>query len=183
MSDESAAQQADPAQERPEDERIVTLGRIGGTFGVKGWVKVQSFTDPPENILDYETLRLKRRGEWVNVDIEEARCTDRGVQMKLQGVDSPEDAQGYNGAELGVRRGDMPALAPGEYYWSDLEGLDAVTPEGVPLGKVDHFQLLPANPIVVIRGEREHLVPFVKERIVKIDLSAGRIVLDWGADW
>lgn len=170
---------ADP----PITERIVTLGRIGGTFGVHGWLKVQSFTDPPDNLLDYEALLLKQRGGWVEADIEEARSNHRGVLMKLHGVDSPEDAQSYNGAELGVKRGDMPRLAPGEFYWSDLEGLDAVTPEGVVLGKVDHFQMLPANPIVVIRGEREHLVPFVKERIVKVDLEAGRVVLDWGADW
>ena len=159
------------------------MGRIGGTFGVQGWVKVQSFTEPPENILAYDTLLLNRRGEWMELDLEEGRCGHRGVLMKITGVDSPEDAQSYNGAELGVRRSHMPPPAPGEYYWSDLEGLEAVTPAGELLGTVDHFQLLPANPIVVIRGEREHLVPFVKERIVKIDLTARRIVLDWGVDW
>lgn len=170
------------SDERTAD-RIVTLGRIGGTFGVAGWVKVQSFTDPPDNLLDYEVLQLKRRGEWAPAEIEEGRCTNRGVLLKLSGVDSPEEAQSYNGAELGVRRSDMPPPAPGEYYWTDLEGLEVVTPTGELLGRVDHFRLLPANPIVVIRGEREHLVPFVKERIVAIDLAAGRIVLDWGADW
>ncbi len=176
MSDEPHARKGD-------QDRVVTLGRIGGTFGVQGWVKVQSFTEPPENILAYDTLLLNRRGEWVELDLEEGRCGHRGVLMKITGVDSPEDAQSYNGAELGVRRSHMPPPAPGEYYWSDLEGLEAVTPAGELLGTVDHFQLLPANPIVVIRGEREHLVPFVKERIVKIDLTARRIVLDWGVDW
>jgi 16S rRNA processing protein RimM len=169
--------------ERTVPDRIVTLGRIGGTFGVKGWVKVQSFTDPPENILNYEVLQLRRRDEWMPIQREEGRCTNRGVLLKLSGVDTPEDAQGYNGAELGVKRSELPPLAPGEFYWSDVEGLEAVTPTGELLGRVDHFRFLPANPIVVIRGEREHLVPFVKERIVSVDLSAGRIVLDWGVDW
>lgn len=179
MNDELQAAGAAP----PANDRVVTLGRIGGTFGVHGWVKVQSFTDPPDNILGYEGLQLQRHGVWTPVEIEQGRCTNRGVLMKLVGVDSPEEAQSYRGAELGVRRSEMPPPAPGEYYWSDLEGLEAVTPAGEMLGKVDHFQMLPANPVVVIRGEREHLVPFVKDRIVKVDVPGGRIVLDWGLDW
>jgi 16S rRNA processing protein RimM len=167
----------------PASDRIVTLGRIGGTFGVQGWVKVQSFTDPPGNILTYEGLQLQRHGVWIPVEIEQGRCTSRGVLIKLAGVDSPEEAQRYRGAELGVRRSDMPPPAPGEYYWSDLEGLEAFTPAGELLGSVDHFEMLPAHPMMVVRGEREHLVPFVKERIVRIDLTGRRIVLDWGLDW
>jgi 16S rRNA processing protein RimM len=164
-------------------DRVVTLGRIAGSFGVSGWVKVQSYTDPPDNILDYDELQLLRAGQWTQIDVEDGRATGKGVLLKLSGIESPEQAQGYSGAELGVRRSELPPVAPGEYYWSDLEGLEAVTPTGELLGFVDHFRLLPANPLVVIRGEREHLIPFVKERIVAVDLDARRIVLDWSADW
>jgi 16S rRNA processing protein RimM len=164
-------------------DRVVTLGRIGGSFGVHGWVKVQSFTDPPDNILEYEVLQLGRNGEWQEAEIEDGRWNGRGVTIKLAGIETPEDAQAYNGCELGVWRSELPPLAPGEYYWSDLEGLDAVTPAGELLGRVDHFRTMPAHPLVVVRGEREHLIPFVKDRIVSVDLAARRVVLDWGTDW
>lgn len=176
MSDESTASPAAP-------DRIVTLGKIAGSFGVHGWVKVQSFTDPPDNILDYDVMQLGRNGEWREIEIEDGRWNGRGVTLKLAGIESPEAAKMYSGAELGVWRSELPETAPGEYYWNDLEGLDAVTPTGELLGRIDHFRMLPSNPLVVVRGEREHLIPFVKERIVAIDLNARRVVLDWAADW
>jgi 16S rRNA processing protein RimM len=162
---------------------MVTLGKIAGTFGVHGWIKVQSFTDPPENIFEYDHWRLFRSGQWTSVEIEDGRVTGKGVLAKLAGIDSPEDARLYVGAELGVPRNEMPQTAPGEYYWSDLEGLEARSANGDVLGRVDHFRSTPAGDVVVVRGAREHWIPFVKDRILKVDLESGFIVLDWAADW
>lgn len=162
---------------------MVTLGKIAGTFGVHGWIKVQSFTDPPENIFEYDHWRLLRSGQWTSVEIEDGRVTGKGVLAKLAGIDSPEDARLYVGAELGVPRNEMPQTAPGEYYWSDLEGLEARSANGDVLGRVDHFRSTPAGDVVVVRGAREHWIPFVKDRILKVDLESGCIVLDWAADW
>jgi 16S rRNA processing protein RimM len=162
---------------------MVTLGKIAGTFGVHGWIKVQSFTDPPENIFEYDHWRLLRSGQWTSVEIEDGRVTGKGVLAKLAGIDTPEDARLYVGAELGVPRNEMPQTAPGEYYWSDLEGLEARSANGDVLGRVDHFRSTPAGDVVVVRGAREHWIPFVKDRILKVDLDSGCIVLDWAADW
>jgi 16S rRNA processing protein RimM len=162
---------------------MVTLGKIAGTFGVHGWIKVQSFTDPPENIFEYDHWRLLRSGQWTSVEIEDGRVTGKGVLAKLAGIDTPEDARLYVGAELGVPRNEMPQTAPGEYYWSDLEGLEARSANGDVLGRVDHFRSTPAGDVVVVRGAREHWIPFVKDRILKVDLESGCIVLDWAADW
>lgn len=162
---------------------MVTLGKIAGTFGVRGWVKVHSYTDPPENILDYDNWRIGRAGQWTPAVIEDGRVTGKGVLAKLEGVETPEDARSYVGAELAVARSEMPAPAPGEYYLSDLEGLEARTEHGEVLGFIDHFRTTPAGDVVVIRGEREHWIPFVKDRLIKIDLDARCIVFDWAADW
>jgi 16S rRNA processing protein RimM len=164
-------------------ERIVVLGRIAGTFGVQGWVKINSYTDPPDNLLDYEELLIGGPGRWTKVELEAGRVTGKGVLGKLKGLETPEDARTRVGEELGVRRSDMPPPAPGEYYWSDLEGLDAESTNGERLGRVDHFRSTPAGTMIVIRGERELWVPFVKDRVAKVDLAGGRIVLDWSADW
>ncbi len=167
----------------PDPDRVVILGKIVGTFGVRGWVKISSYTDPPDNLLSYEELLISSSGNWTNVELEEGRVTGKGVLVKLKGIENPEDARLRIGAELGVRRSEMPAPAPGEFYWSDLEGLTAESTTGESLGKVDHFRSTPAGTLIVIKGEREIWVPFVKERIAKVDLNAGRIVLDWSADW
>lgn len=167
----------------PGCERWVVLGRIGGAFGVQGWVRIHSYTDPPDNILEYGRWRIGRGGGWQDIEVEAARVTAKGVLAKLAGIETPEDARMHAGADIAVTRSELPPPAEGEYYWSDLEGLEAVTKEGVPLGRVDHFRTTPAGTVVIVRGEREHWIPFVRERIAGVDLAAGRIVLDWGADW
>jgi 16S rRNA processing protein RimM len=164
-------------------ERIVVLGRIGGAFGVHGWVRITSYTDPAENILEYDRWLIGGPGSWRPIEIEDGRVTSKGVLVKLTGIETPEDARLQGGVEIGVRRIDLPTPAPGEYYRTDLEGLEALTKDGEALGRVDHFRATPAGDVVVVRGAREHWIPFVKDRIVKVDLDAGRIVFDWDVDW
>ena len=163
--------------------RRVVLGQVGGAFGVQGWVRIQSYTDPPANILKYERWQLGRAGQWREVEVEDGKVTAKGVLAKLVGVETPEDARLATGSEIAVTREELPKPAPGEYYWSDLEGLAAFGQNDQPLGRIEEFRATPAGTVVVIRGERQHWVPFVKERIVSVDLDAGRVVLDWNADW
>lgn len=165
------------------EDRIVTLGKIVGAFGVKGWIKVHSYTDPLANILDYEVWQLKRGADWIPWLLQDGRETDKGVQAKLEGIENPEDARLRVGTEIGVWRSEMPSTLKGEFYWSDLEGLDAFNLDGEALGRIDHFRTTPAGTIVVIQGNREHWVPFVKERISKVSLDERLVVLDWPLDW
>jgi 16S rRNA processing protein RimM len=163
--------------------RRVVLGQVGGAFGVQGWVRIQSYTDPPDNILKFGRWQLGRAGQWREVEIEDGKLTAKGVLAKLVGVETPEDARLATGSEIAVTRDELPKPAPGEYYWSDLEGLVAFGQNDQPLGRIEEFRATPAGTVVVIRGERQHWVPFVKERIVSVDLDAGRVVFDWDADW
>ena len=163
--------------------RRVVLGQVGGAFGVQGWVRIQSYTDPPANILDYGRWQLGRAGQWREVEVEDGKVTAKGVLAKLSGVETPEDARLATGSQIAVGREELPALAPGEYYWSDLEGLAAFGRDGELLGRIEEFRATPGSTVVVIRGERQHWVPFVMERILEVDLDAGRVVLDWAGDW
>ena len=115
--------------------------------------------------------------------LEDARVTDKGVLAKLEGLESPEEARLKVGFEIGVWRSQMPPPEAGEYYLSDLEGIDAFSGDGERLGRVDHFRTTPGGTVLVVKGEQEHWIPFVKDRIVKVELDAKRIVLDWSADW
>ena len=164
------------------DERPVVLGRVGAPFGVQGWVKVVSYTDPPEGIANYPAWDLVCDGRSERRAVLEWKRAGRAVAVRLDGVTTREQAQALTGTEVQVRRDELPATAPGEYYWHDLLGLEAVTEAGAPLGRVGEILELPAHPVLVLRGDRERLVPLVPERVVAVDLESGRVTLDWHPD-
>lgn len=182
-------------EQHKSDERIVVVGRIGGAFGVAGWVKIQSFTDPPANLLKYRTWLLRNadgasgaREDWKASRCLQGREVSQGLQASIEGVTTREQAADLRGTEIGVRRSELPALKPGEYYWDDLIGLNAVTPEGASLGRVVEIRAMPAHPLLRIVGESSKLqdeifVPLVRERIKAVDLTAQRVTVDWQRDW
>jgi len=162
-------------------DSAVVLGRFGAPFGVQGWVKLTSYTDPPEGIVGYTTWLAGTSGrtfaprDW-------KRVGQGQLAVRLDGVDTRDQAEVLRGAEVWVPRAELPAARPGEYYFVDLIGLEADNPAGDALGKVAEILQLPAHPVLVLRGERERLVPLVPERLVKVDLAAGRVTLDWHRD-
>jgi 16S rRNA processing protein RimM len=164
-------------------DKLVTLGRISGHHGVKGWVKVRSATEPHGNIADFDAWLLRCDGRQRSVEVEEARVRRSDVIVKLRGIESREQAAEWIGAEVAIERSRLPACAPGEYYWTDLEGLEVRTPAGAVLGKVHHLLATGSNDVLVVTGERERLIPFVLGEVIRdVDLAAGVIVADWSAD-
>lgn len=159
--------------------RWVVLGRVGAPFGVRGWVKVRSYTEPPEGIVNYVPWELARNGSLGARAVIDWKAAGGQLAVRLDGVDSREAASALTGAEVRVERSVLPPTAPGEYYWDDLVGLDAVSRDGEPLGRVSGILELPAHPVLVLTGDRERLVPLVRERLVDVDLGAGRLTLDW----
>jgi 16S rRNA processing protein RimM len=161
--------------------RVVVLGKVGAPFGVQGWVRVVSYTDPPEGIAGYASWRIGSSGARRSV-LEWKRVGRGQIAVRLEGVVSPEEARLLTGEPISVERGELSELPPGEYYREDLLGLEAVNREGEALGVVDGFIELPAHAVVVLRGERERLVPLTSGRLVKVDLDAGRVTFDWHVD-
>jgi len=171
------------APARPEDSRgPVVLGRIGAPFGVQGWVKVQSYTDPPEGIVRYARWELARAGSLGHRAVLDWKRAGAGIAVRLEGVESRDEARSLTGAEVRVDRSELPPTDTGEFYWHDLIGLDAFGQSGTPLGRVAEILDLPAHPVIVLKGDRERLVPLVAERLVEVDLDAGRLTLDWHPD-
>lgn len=162
----------------------VVLGRISGLFGVRGWVKVYSHTEPRENIAGYRDWYLQRDGDWQPVRVEQGRRQGKGVVVKLVGIDDRDQAAGLIDCDIAVDRDQLPPLPPGEYYWADLEGLRVVTLEGVELGRVSHLFATGANDVMVVAGERERLLPFVQPDIIRrVDPEQGLIEVDWDPDF
>ena len=162
----------------------VILGKVGAVFGVRGWVKLWSYTDPPENLLQYREVELGRGGDWSAVELAEGRTHGEGLVGRFAGIEDRDAAAALVCAELGVAREALPATDEGEFYWTDLVGLEVVTRDGVSLGRVSGMMATGANDVMVVAGDRERLLPFLPGRCVdEVDLAGGRIVVDWDPDF
>jgi 16S rRNA processing protein RimM len=165
------------------------MGRIGAPYGIKGWVKLISFTDPADNLLDYEHFWIAEGSALKKIEIDEARLQGGGLVGHIKGCDIREDTRLYTGLDLLVPKDELPALEEG-FYWHELEGLRVVNLAGEDLGVVDHLLATGANDVLVVRGDEasvdreERLLPYVEEQVVKeVDLAARLMRVDWGKDW
>ncbi len=165
--------------------RLILVGRIHGAFGVRGELKLESFTDPATAILRYRpwTLRAPTGGER-GIDGARGRQTAKGIVLTLPGVDDRDAAEAMRGVEILVPRSALPPPGPGEYYWVDLEGLRVVNTAGADLGSVSHLFATGANDVLVATGERERMIPFiVPDYIVSVDFDAGVVTVDWDEEF
>ena len=166
------------------DTRWVILGRVSGLYGVKGWVKIFSHTEPRQSIIDYDPLYLQRADGWQIYKVSTGRTQGKGVVVHFEGIDDRDVAATLVGSMIAIDRHQLPTTADDEYYWTDLEGLQVMTVEGVNLGTVSHLIETGANDVLVIVGERERLVPFIRDSVIKhVDLAQGIITVDWQPDF
>ena len=160
----------------------VVLGRITGPFGVQGWVKVFSYTEPREAVLEYRNWLLSDSDEWRQETVAEGKRHGKTIIARLAGCDDRDQAAAFAGADIAVPRDEMPEAEEGCYYWSDLEGLRVVRKDGTDIGKVEYLIETGANDVMVVNGEQERLIPFVMDEVVLgVDLATGVITVDW--DW
>jgi len=163
-------------------DKQVALGYICAVHGIKGWVKVHSWTRPPEAILDYQPWLLGDQQQ--SVKFITGRKQGKGLAVLLPDSNDREQARLLVGQKISVQRDQMPETVPGEYYWSDLEGLEVHTLNGEVLGVVEELMDTGANDVLVIRGQRQHLVPFIQGQfIMAVDLEGGRIDVDWDPEF
>ncbi|OOG22269.1 ribosome maturation factor RimM [Thioalkalivibrio denitrificans] len=165
-------------------ERRIILGRISGVFGVQGWVKVFSDTEPREQITRFNPIQLGREGQWREARIEAGRSHGKGVVMKIEGCDDRDAAAALMNSEIAVWRDQLPPLPEGEHYWADLVGLKVLTRDGTPLGVVQDVMQTGANDVIQVQGERERLIPWVLGDVVReVDLEAGIVRVDWDPEF
>lgn len=159
------------------------MGRITGLFGVKGWVKVYSYTEPREAILDYGGYFLSQDNGWRQIKVAEGKKHGKGVILRLDGVDDRDQAAVLIDCEIAVARDVLPAAGHGVYYWADLEGLRVEHRDGTDLGRVAYLLETGANDVLVTNGKPERLIPFVLDEVVlDVDLANGVIRVDWELD-
>jgi len=170
--------------ERRDGERLVPLGEVHGLYGVRGWVRVYSYTDPRTGILDYASWWLDTGAGWQAYTLAAGRRHGDTVVARLAGCEDRDAAASLLGASIAVPRRSLPPLPAGQYYLVDLLGSRVRTTAGIDIGEVDRLMDTGAHDVLVIRGDRERLVPFAEgETVVEVDLERALITVDWDPDW
>lgn len=170
---------------------VTVMGRITGVYGIKGWVKVFSHTQPMENILNYKTWLVNRGGKWHEVKLREGKKHGKGIIAVFDDTTNREIAQQkYCGLDIAVPSSDLPELEEDDFYYHQLEGLRVITLDDKDLGVVKRVFSTGANDVLTIKGDsraidrEERLVPYLYKRVVKeVDLEAGTIRVDWDSEF
>lgn len=169
-----------------ESGHRILLGRVLGALGLRGEVRIESWTEPRDAIFRYQPWTLRdAQGNERQCSGVRGRDTGKHVLATFPDVADRDAAEALHGLEIHVPRSALPAASPGEYYWADLEGLRVRTVDGIDLGKVSHLFSTGANDVLVARDdERERMIPFVQPQyITAIDLEQGVVTVDWDPDF
>jgi 16S rRNA processing protein RimM len=164
---------------RGDSSSLIELGVVGAPFGVRGWIKLRSFTDPPERLLQHKSLQLGQGGAWNTYRIESSGRSGGQLTAKLVGVNDRDQAQALRGAQVCVPRGELPQRDDKDFYRADLIDCEVQNLAGISLGVVKHFVETPAQVLMVVRGEKEYWVPAVPQHLRRVDLQARLVVVDW----
>jgi 16S rRNA processing protein RimM len=165
-----------------ETSALIQLGFVGAPFGVRGWIKLRSHTDPPERLLEHRSLRIGQGSVWRSYRIEASGRSGGALTVKLAGIEDRDQAQALRGAQVCVPRSELPQRDDRDYYRADLIGCEVVNLEGIVLGQVLHFIETPAQVLMVVRGTQEFWIPAVPQHLRRVDLAQRRLVVDWNAD-
>ena len=158
---------------------MVVMGRVRAPHGLKGWIKIQPFTQQIEGLLDYPEWWLGGEGQWQQHRVAESAVHGSIVVARLDGFTDRDAAAGLRGREVAVPRTAMPENREGEFYWSDLLGMEVSDRNASRLGLVAKILETGANTVLVVQGEKELLVPFIQDVVVNVDLKTRQLVVDW----
>jgi 16S rRNA processing protein RimM len=165
----------------------IVVGHISGPHGVHGWLRIQSYTEPMENILHYSPWYVELAGKSEPREVQEGRLAGKGLIVSLKGCADRDAALALQGATISIERAQLPPASPGEVYWHDLIGLEVRDLHGHVLGTVRSLMETGANDVLVVvpaGGDEEILIPYIRDQVVReVDLESGCLRVDWDPDY
>lgn len=172
-------------QQPNKPEPMVIMGRVASAFGIRGWVKIQPFSEFVDSLLEYKTWYLgHENGSWREVNVIKCETHDKTLAVQFPDCPDRNAAEKLKGLLIAVPRSSLPAQDEGEYYWADLIGLTVVNEAGETLGVVAELLDTGANDVLIVRGNGpDILIPFLDSVIGPVDMAAKTIQVDWSADY
>lgn len=166
------------------DTDLIVIGRLGRPHGIKGLVTVISFTEPRENILRYVPWYFDINHQWQSLKLLHVEVNNKSILAQIEGYDEREQVAQLTNVDIAVERALLPQLKPGEYYWHQLLGMSVVNQQGVVLGAVIEIMPTGANDVLVVVGEKRHLIPYLPDTfIINVDDQQRLITVDWDAEF
>ena len=161
-------------------EEIVVMGKVLVPYGVNGWVKVYSFTEKLESFLTYKKLFLsKDQKNWLEINIKEIKVHGKTIIAKFSEIADRNQAENYKDYLIGVPKDYLPQLNEDQYYWNDLIGFEVMNLQNVSFGLVDTYIETGANDVIVVKGDKERLIPYTPMTVLKVDTIKTQIIVDW----
>lgn len=165
-------------------DNYIIVGKVGAANGVKGWVKIISDTQTPSDIFKYAPWHLNINGQWQETEVANYKQQGKGFVAQLPGCCDRDEAEKLTNTDIAITKKQLPALNDDETYWVDLEGLEVINLEGTLLGKVNHLFRTGSNDVLVVDGERERLIPYLKGQVVKEVSKENRVItVDWDSEF
>jgi 16S rRNA processing protein RimM len=165
-------------------EEIVVMGKVLVPYGVNGWVKVYSFTEKLESFLTYKKLYLsKDQKNWIEIKAKEIKVHGKTIIAKFSEIADRTQAENYKNYLIGVPKDCLPQLNDNQYYWNDLIGFEVFNLQNVSFGLVNTYIETGANDVIVVKGDRERLIPYTSMTVLKIDTIKDKIIVDWDEDF
>ncbi len=162
----------------------VIVGRFGRTHGIKGFITVISFTDPIDNILNYDNWHVRTKNQWQPLKLLKIEINNKFILTQVEGYPEREQVACLTNLDIAIKRSQLPRLPPGEYYWDQLVGMNVLTKHGTELGIVNDIFATGSNDVLVVKGDKRYLIPYlVPEVIMNVDIAQNEIQVDWDADF
>lgn len=164
------------------DDKMLIIGRFGAPHGIRGEIKVFSFTRPETNVFNFEAWYIKKQGEWLPLTHTSKKTLKDGFVVAIEGYNDCDVVRELTNIEFAIDKTALPTLAPDEFYWKDLEGLSVKNTEGHLLGQIDHLFETGSNDVIVVRSPqgKKILIPYLfHDTVLKVDLETGEMTVDW----
>ncbi len=167
-----------------ELEEIVVMAKVLNPYGVKGWVKIFSFTEKLDSLLVYEKFFLsKDQVDWLETEVKDIKLHGKSIIAKFSEIDNRSEAEGFRDYLIGVTKNLLPKLSKDQYYWNELIGFEVLNLDNISFGKVDTFIETGANDVIVVKGDRERLIPYTSNTVLKVDTGGDKIIVDWDEEF
>ena len=165
-------------------EEIVVMGKLLVPYGVNGWIKVYSFTEKLESFLIYKKLYLsKNKKEWLEINIKEIKLHGKTIIANFLEIANRTEAENYKDYLIGVPKDYLPQLNENQYYWNDLIGFEVLNLQNISFGLVDTYIETGANDVIVVKGDKERLIPYTPMTVLRVDTINHKIIVDWDEDF
>ncbi len=168
-----------------DEASIIIIGKIVGVHGIKGWLKILSFTRPRQNIFDYGPWLVKQSEEWQEIQLLEGKPQGKGLVASLEGITDRDEAMALVSSEIAIDRDQLPEPKEGEFYWHDLINMQVINQQNEVLGVVKELLETGANDVLVVGDDKQrYLIPYVQDVYIKdVDTEQGVIQVDWQSDY